>query len=494
MTKISQIINSNDYPMVIVSILKNIKVYNLIDKEYSTNKVDYDEVILKSKIFKNKRFNMIPESMLNYGIKLTAILLSNNGENFFRKILQEGWPQLYSYIRDCNKIIYEDVAKIKEYAAEPFEMYAFYIVVLLGLLHNKRVSYETNEGKSFAQEFYKWRFSIIDDDPVLTEFNTILDESCTRTLSQINKEKILEERLTEDKNKNMFTALFGLLQTHNISLNDELGDYSTSMNLNDEDKELLNIYAISSKCLFDEILDNNVKKREMIDFVISARFLQGMIKKYEVLYKAYIELYKNDLIDGINLSNKIERQEKINEKLISENQQLKEELRKMKEEQNKHEAQEIIKIKRQYESTIQEIADTIERYKEENEALKTVIEDLLQGNHYANEEQIINDIPKVTKGVIIGGSPQWQQNMKSIAPHYKFIEAHELNYDTKVLENAERIYFNTAYCSHALFYKTINIVRKKKLDILFINNNSVTAGFKMFGQNSSQYIDKHLVS
>lgn len=190
MTKISQIINSNDYPMVIVSILKNIKIYNfkiynLIDKEYSTNKIDYDEVILKSKIFKNKRFNMIPESMLNYGIKLTAILLSNNGEKFFRKILQEGWPQLYSYIRDCNKIIYEDVAKIKEYAAEPFEMYAFYIVVLLGLLHNKRVSYETNEGKSFAQEFYKWRFSIIDDDLVLTEFNTILDESCTRTLSQI---------------------------------------------------------------------------------------------------------------------------------------------------------------------------------------------------------------------------------------------------------------------------------------------------------------------
>jgi hypothetical protein len=58
MAKISQIINSNDYPMVIVSILKNIKIYNLIDKEYSTNKIDYDEVILKSKIFKNKRFNI----------------------------------------------------------------------------------------------------------------------------------------------------------------------------------------------------------------------------------------------------------------------------------------------------------------------------------------------------------------------------------------------------------------------------------------------------
>jgi hypothetical protein len=494
MTKISQIINSNDYPIIIVSILKNTKVYNLIDKEYSKNKINYDEVILRSKIFKNKRFNMIPESMINYGIKLTAILLSNNGEYFFRKILQEGWPQLYSYIRDCNKIIYEDVAKIKEYAAESFEMYAFYIVALLGVLHNKQVSYKTNEGKSFGEEFVKWHFSITDDDIDLNEFNKIAEHECTRILKQLNKEKILKERFTVDKNKNMFTALFGLLQTHNISLNDELGDYSTSMNLNDEDKELLNIYAISSKCLFDEILDNDVKRREMIDFIISARFLQGMIKKYRVLYKAYIELYKNNLIDGINLNNKIEQQEKTNEKLISENQQLKEELRKMKEEQNKREAQEIIKIKRQYESTIQEMADMIERYKEENEVLKTVVEDLLKGNHYTNEEQIINDIPKVTKGVVIGGSPQWQQNMKSIVPHYKFIEANELNYDTKILENADRIYFNTSCCSHPLFYKTINIARKKKLDILFINSNSVTAGFRMFGQNSSQFTDEHLVS
>lgn len=292
----------------------------------------------------------------------------------------------------------------------------------------------------------------------------------------------------------MVFALYSLLESYNISLNDEIAELSISGKLEENDKELLNIYTVCSQNSFNDILSSDIKKRDIADFIITARFLQGLIKKYKILYKEYMKLYKISLINEIDLNNKIEQQKKTNEKLISENQELKEELRKMKEEQNKHEAQEIIKIKRQYESSIQEMADTIERYKEENEALKTVIEDLLQGNHYANEEQIINDIPKVTKGVIIGGSPQWQQNMKSIAPHYKFIEANELNYDTKILENAERIYFNTAYCSHALFYKTINIVRKKKLDILFINNNSVTAGFKMFGQNSSQYIDKHLVS
>lgn len=491
---ISQIINSKDYPVIIISILKNSRIYSLIDEEYSKNKTTYDEKALKSGIFKNKEFDIIPESMVNYAIKLTGILLSPNGEWFLNKILQEGWPQLYAYIKNSNKIIYDKIAKVKGYQSQGLDNYLFYIVILLCMIFEKKVYNETNEGKIFIQNFDKWRMSIIGDSPDLNELYKINDEDCQKTLVQMNQENILENRLVAEKNKNMVFALYSLLESYNISLNDEIAELSISGKLEENDKELLNIYTVCSQNSFNDILSSDIKKRDIADFIITARFLQGLIKKYKILYKEYMKLYKISLINEIDLNNKIEQQKKTNEKLISENQELKEELRKMKEEQNKHEAQEIIKIKRQYESSIQEMADTIERYKEENEALKTVIEDLLQGNHYANEEQIINDIPKVTKGVIIGGSPQWQQNMKSIVPHYKFIEANELNYDTKILENAERIYFNTAYCSHALFYKTINIVRKKKLDILFINNNSVTAGFKMFGQKSGQYTDKHLVS
>jgi cell division protein FtsB len=494
MPMISQIINSKDYPVIIISILKNSRIYSLIDEEYSKNKTTYDEKALKSGIFKNKEFDIIPESMINYAIKLTGILLSPNGEWFLNKILQEGWPQLYAYIKNSNKIIYDKIAKVKGYQSQGLDNYLFYIVILLCMIFEKKVYNETNEGKIFIQNFDKWRMSIIGDSPDLNELYKINDEDCQKTLVQMNQENILENRLVAEKNKNMVFALYSLLESYNISLNDEIAELSISGKLEENDKELLNIYTVCSQNSFNDILSSDIKKRDIADFIITARFLQGLIKKYKILYKEYMKLYKISLINEIDLNNKIEQQKKTNEKLISENQELKEELRKMKEEQNKHEAQEIIKIKRQYESSIQEMADTIERYKEENEALKTVIEDLLQGNHYANEEQIINDIPKVTKGVIIGGSPQWQQNMKSIVPHYKFIEAHELNYDTKVLENAERIYFNTAYCSHALFYKTINIVRKKKLDIFFINNNSVTAGIRIFAQNNNRFTDTSLVS
>jgi len=79
-------------------------------------------------------------------------------------------------------------------------------------------------------------------------------------------------------------------------------------------------------------------------------------------------------------------------------------------------------------------------------------------------------------------------------PHFKFVGTEQLNYDTKILENVDKIYFNTAYNSHAMFYKTMNAVRKNKIEIVFINSNSITAGFKMFGQKSGQCTGEHLVS
>jgi len=155
---------------------------------------------------------------------------------------------------------------------------------------------------------------------------------------------------------------------------------------------------------------------------------------------------------------------------------------------------EIINIKKQYDEIIKEKDKLIEENKEEIQLLKMTIENLIDESRYVNEEQITNDALTGTRGVIIGGTPQWQQHMRKIVPHFKFIEVEQLNYDTKILENADKIYFNTAYNSHAMFYKTMNAVRKKQIEIVFINSNSVTAGFKMFGQKSGQYTDKHLAS
>lgn len=483
MFKISEIINSSDYSLILISILKNTKVYSLIDEEYSKNKIIYDEKILEKEIFKNKDMEIVPESMINYAIKFTGIVLSSNGERFLDKVLQEGWPQLYSYIRNCNKVIYEDIAKIEGCEPKCFNKYVFYIVLVLCIIFDKRMFYETNEGKVFVNYFHRWRMSIVGESFDLNEFCKTMDDDCIKAIEHINQENILENRLIINKNRNMFFALFGLLESYDISINDEIGEYETLMKLVDDDKELLSVYAVSSKCLLEDILNSDSKKRELTDFIIVARFLQGLIKKYRSLYTKYMDLYENKLNTVNQLNRKITQYKNTNERLISENRQLKDELREIKAKQKQDKEQELIKINRQYESSVQKMAKTIEKHRDEIESLKMIIENLLDENHYASDVQITNDALNGTRGVIIGGSPQWQQYMRKILPHFKFIEAEQLNYDIKILENADKIYFNTAYNSHAMFYKTIKEVRKRKLEMVYVNSNSVTEGIRTIEEN-----------
>ncbi len=90
----------------------------------------------------------------------------------------------------------------------------------------------------------------------------------------MNQENILENRLVAEKNKNMVFALYSLLESYNISLNDEIAELSISGKLEENDKELLNIYTVCSQNSFNDILSSDIKKRDIADFIITARFLQ----------------------------------------------------------------------------------------------------------------------------------------------------------------------------------------------------------------------------
>ena len=106
---------SKDYGCLLIAILSNKSLYPLIDEEYENNKREYDELILNSDFFEHDRYKIIPEDMKEYSMKLTAIFLSKNGNDFMRKILKSGWPGLYDYIKNTDCVVYEDIKQIKDY-------------------------------------------------------------------------------------------------------------------------------------------------------------------------------------------------------------------------------------------------------------------------------------------------------------------------------------------------------------------------------------------
>lgn len=486
-------VKAKDYGCLLIAILSNKSVYPLIEEEYEKNKKEYDKLILKSDFFEHDKYKIIPEDIKELSAKLTGIFLSKDGNNFLRKILKVGWPRLYDYFKNNDCVVYEYIKQINDYGLDDLSSgYTIFIIKLMADMFNKEIIHLKEESE-LEIEAYNARLSVplesIKKEKSLKKF----DREFRLVVEKINKDRSLKNRIRLDKSGNLCKGLFYLMTYYSI----DLWDFGQDYNLEAKDKELILSYLRASDLQINDILDNAHEKENILDYIIISRIFQTLINKYRALDSEYLKLYKNSIERDLELEKcrtQIYFLKEQVEKLERENKQLREKLKIISLDKVREKEKEIIDIKKQYNEIIKEKDQLIEENKEEIKLLKMTIENLIDESRYVNEEQITNDALTGTRGVIIGGTPQWQQHMRKIVPHFKFIGVEQLNYDTKILENADKIYFNTAYNSHAMFYKTINAVRKNKIEIVFINSNSITAGFRMVGQKNGQYIGEHLVS
>ena len=359
-------------------------------------------------------------------------------------------------------------------------------------MFNKEMTHTEDESKREIDS-YNNRLSVAWAITIKENFFKLFDKIFQLSRVKFNEDNTLQQRIRLEKNKIFWDGLLFLMSYYAI----DLWDVRQNFKIGEEDKELIVSYLNASELTIYDITNSVQEKENMFDYIIISRIFKVMANKYRALDSKYLKLYKSSIKKDFELE-ELKTQiyclkEQI-KRLECENEQLKENVKIVSLDTIREKEKEIINIKKQYDEIIKEKDKLIEENKEEIQLLKMTIENLIDESRYVNEEQITNDALTGTRGVIIGGTPQWQQHMRKIVPHFKFIEVEQLNYDTKILENADKIYFNTAYNSHAMFYKTMNAVRKKQIEIVFINSNSVTAGFKMFGQKSGQYTDKHLAS
>jgi hypothetical protein len=492
MINTKKMVKDRDYGCFLIALLSNSNIHPLINEEYNKNRMKYDELILKHKLSQEDYCKRVPEDIIDLGLKLTGIFLSSCGNEFLIKILKSGWPNLYNYIKTSKEIIYEEIKEINDYGLDRLdEDYSIIIIKVISDIFNKKLGYINDNSKEEIERYNK-RLGFaggINKKQICEE----LEKDFQLASQNVKYTEMLTPQVNAIINNHLLRGITFLFYFYSIDLTDFVQYYD----IIESDKELIAAYLLATKTALPDIINNDLKREEMANFIIISRFFQNLMEKYRALHKKYLKFYEKSIKTDIEFEklkeDNLYLKEQI-EKLECENKQLKEKLKIVSLDTIREKEKEIINIKKQYDEIIKEKDKLIEENKEEIQLLKMTIENLIDESRYVNEEQITNDALTGTRGVIIGGTPQWQQHMRKIVPHFKFIEVEQLNYDTKILENADKIYFNTAYNSHAMFYKTINAVRKNKIEIVFINNNSITAGFKMFGQKNGQYKGEHLVS
>lgn len=136
--------------------------------------------------------------------------------------------------------------------------------------------------------------------------------------------------------------------------------------------------------------------------------------------------------------------------------------------------------------TIDSLLKENERLQKETEKLKKELENakenvtelnaLREFAFHQNEKEEIElapaiDIEKLNtiKGVLVGGHPKWQNKLKQTLFTWKIINADVSQLDKEIIKNAEIVIFNTSYLSHNLYYFIIDIVKKTKVKLGFIN-------------------------
>lgn len=132
---------------------------------------------------------------------------------------------------------------------------------------------------------------------------------------------------------------------------------------------------------------------------------------------------------------------------------------------------EIEELKRENKRLKQELEEG-ENTKEELNKLREFIFNLEDLEDYKEDEEIDYNKLKKLNAVIIGGHQQWQSKMKEYLPTCKFISPEALNFDVSILSNVDKVFIYTNYLNHGMYYKVINEVRQKGLNIKYLKANT----------------------
>jgi hypothetical protein len=96
-----------------------------------------------------------------------------------------------------------------------------------------------------------------------------------------------------------------------------------------------------------------------------------------------------------------------------------------------------------------------------------------------NDNEIKIDNSKITisllnefKGIVFGGTDKWQDKLKQTLLNTTFVSYDALNFNDDIIKKCDRIFINTGYISHAMYYKILAGAKKHNKPITLMNFNN----------------------
>ncbi|HAF0292491.1 TPA: hypothetical protein G9C53_004881 [Salmonella enterica subsp. enterica serovar Typhimurium var. 5-] len=123
-------------------------------------------------------------------------------------------------------------------------------------------------------------------------------------------------------------------------------------------------------------------------------------------------------------------------------------------------------------ATLEAEIDRLKQSEKEMAAIKSFVD--LQDSD-VEEKVSYNDIESYLQGksiIIIGGSPTWQNKIRSRFPNFIFWGADDVNKDLSPLDSTEGVFIYWTYLSHPMYWKVKKRMNDNKTKLFFIERNT----------------------
>ncbi len=459
----------NILPFLIEALSIKKSIRKDIDMLYESDKYEFYKKAKESEWYNNfivKEGDIYREV---YAKKALGIILcAINDINLFQKflrIVKKGWPRAFSYVEkqdniDVEKYIASIGTSINDMHIDIFNSE---LAVLYFLAINFNKKFVINEGLKVLEENFLQRGKhYLGLEPTSYSF-TKLDNNIKKHAADLRKQvyvkigeistykKLFDNNVDIVRNEIDFISF--LFDSEKLSM-DALF-FENDINK----KDVIEILALHYGIFKDMDVESAIKH------FVSGTIIKCLLRAYKQVKTYFFEHNQETMFL------EMERRDDEIAKLKSENNKLKNKISELsqtladykKSLENKY-LQEIKMLNKTVEKLKMQLDEEHQKNKELN-ALREFMFSLDTKKVYSDSAKEIN--LSSVKGLIVGGQETWQKELKKSVPNFSFINSE--NFDVRILDNIDIVFFFPNFLSHALYYKVINEVRKRNIKVGYIS-------------------------
>ena len=479
----------------LIALGSNKNLHNEIDRVYTSNKLEFYDAYRNSSYKNNRLFYSFPTAYTERMIKVTGIYCwcsEKQQDEVILKLIKVGYRKVWNFysnhkvvdLDDFRSQIFNSIQKFNKTTEQEFESPES---ILFFLCYNSGITCELGSDGDFIRKKFLSDYEFENGSSVLNELSPqykekikelrevywLSSKSKYKTLNQlldsIQIKVIKESKFHDDKSNrikridNYAEIFFNRFRVFGI--NADVLTEGLTLTLDDFDQ--------FSEAFYREQSDGSLKEEECDFFIIACLYIKALVVEYENTRKIYLSSAKEDnYLDTLKLKTEIEAKAELFHK---EKANFKSEIARLEDSALNYQND---AIRWQREATrIQQELNQADLDKKELLALRKYIFEQQTLSEDSNDD--LDDYSRALEllrnhnYVIAGGHPNLVKGLKEILPNITFLDMDSLHKDLRFLDNQEAVFINTAYLSHAFYYKVMSRMEMNKTKLFYFSSSSV---------------------